>query len=147
LNCIALIYCARNCARSDQTAPNSWRLRVFDFILQIQYFYCIFAHIARTHFVCGIAAKSPGRKAVLIGVEALAYPTRRVAMNMLIRIPSLAVAVYFISVAPAHAYIDPGTGSMVLQIVLAAAVGALFFFKIIWRKLKSFFTSSRKNRE
>jgi hypothetical protein len=67
-------------------------------------------------------------------------------MNMLMRVLFLAVGMCFMFVAPAHAYIDPGTGSMILQIVLAAAVGVLFFLKIIWRKIKRFFISSRKDR-
>ena len=29
----------------------------------------------------------------------------------------------------AHAYLDPGTGSMVLQVVVAGVLGALFTFK------------------
>jgi hypothetical protein len=34
-----------------------------------------------------------------------------------------------LSVSPAQAYVDPGTGSMLLQMGLAAVAGALFYFR------------------
>jgi len=37
------------------------------------------------------------------------------------------------------AYIDPGTGSLIIQILLAALVGAGFGVKIFWTKIKTFF--------
>jgi len=39
----------------------------------------------------------------------------------------------------AHAYIDPSTGSYILQILLAGLLGALFTLKIFWRNFKGFF--------
>jgi hypothetical protein len=42
----------------------------------------------------------------------------------------------------AHAYLDPGTGSAVLQIVIATLMGALFVTKTYWRKLVTFFRGS-----
>ena len=45
---------------------------------------------------------------------------------------------YVIFPENAHAYIDPGTGSMALQILLAGIVGALFTIKTYWRKAKEF---------
>jgi hypothetical protein len=44
---------------------------------------------------------------------------------------------------PAHAYIDPGTGSYVFQILIAAVVGAAFSIKLFWRRIKGFFTGKR----
>ena len=41
--------------------------------------------------------------------------------------------------AHAHAYLDPGTGSYVLQLVLATIVGALFAVTLFWRRIKLFF--------
>ncbi len=37
----------------------------------------------------------------------------------------------------AHAYIDPGTGNYLLQLVLAALFGALFVLKMFWAKIKN----------
>ncbi len=36
-------------------------------------------------------------------------------------------------------YIDPGSGSYLVQVIIAAVLGALFYFKTIWWKIKSFF--------
>lgn len=40
----------------------------------------------------------------------------------------------------AHAYLDPGTGSMLWQMLLAGLFGALFTIKMYWRKFKAFFS-------
>ena len=37
----------------------------------------------------------------------------------------------------AEAYIDPGTGSYVLQLLLAGILGALFALKVFWRTVSS----------
>ncbi len=37
-----------------------------------------------------------------------------------------------------HAYFDPGTGSMVLHLLIASLLGFLFTLKIYWGKFKSF---------
>ncbi|OGG69222.1 hypothetical protein A3F27_01615 [Candidatus Kaiserbacteria bacterium RIFCSPHIGHO2_12_FULL_53_13] len=37
-----------------------------------------------------------------------------------------------------EAYIDPGTGSLIVQAVLATIFGASFAIKVYWNKLKSF---------
>lgn len=55
------------------------------------------------------------------------------------------LALVFPGVAEAYggivvAYIDPGTGSLIIQILLAALVGAGFAVKIFWTKIKSFFS-------
>lgn len=36
---------------------------------------------------------------------------------------------------PAHAYLDPGTGSFIFQLIIAGILGALFLFKAYWKKL------------
>lgn len=35
----------------------------------------------------------------------------------------------------AHAYIDPGTGSYVFQLLIATLLGALFTVKVYWRRI------------
>ncbi len=37
----------------------------------------------------------------------------------------------------AQAYFDPGTGSMVLQLLMASVLGFIFTLKTYWGKLKS----------
>ena len=46
----------------------------------------------------------------------------------------------------ANAYIDPSTGSYLLQILLAGFLGALFTLKIFWKNVKTFVTDKfRRN--
>lgn len=40
---------------------------------------------------------------------------------------------------PAYGYLDPGTGSMILQGLAAAFFGAAFAVKMYWSKLIAFF--------
>ena len=53
------------------------------------------------------------------------------------------MTVVVFSTAPAHAYIDPGAGSMFLQLLVAAVAGGLWTLKVYWRRLKEFFTPGR----
>ena len=36
---------------------------------------------------------------------------------------------------PAHAYLDPASGSMMLQLILGGIAGLAVAFKLFWRKL------------
>lgn len=47
-----------------------------------------------------------------------------------------------IAAHPCHAYLDPGTGSMVAQIVAATVFGGLFFIKSFWKKTIRFLKSA-----
>ena len=37
------------------------------------------------------------------------------------------------------AYIDPGTGSLIIQVLIGALAGALVATKIFWSRIKAFF--------
>jgi hydrogenase-4 membrane subunit HyfE len=58
------------------------------------------------------------------------------------------VFVFAFSVKRASAYIDPGTGSYLLQIAIAFLLGALFTIKGFWKKIlalsKTVFTKKKK---
>ena len=41
------------------------------------------------------------------------------------------------------AYLDPGTGSMLIQIILAVILGAGVAIKIFWRNIKALFTGKK----
>ncbi len=41
--------------------------------------------------------------------------------------------------SPAYAYLDPGTGSMLLQMLLGGIAGALVVGKLYWLQVKAFF--------
>jgi hypothetical protein len=47
-------------------------------------------------------------------------------------------------VPDAFAYIDPGSGSLVIQIIVGALVGAGITIKIYWYKLKEKFIRSKE---
>lgn len=43
----------------------------------------------------------------------------------------------------ADAYLDPGSGSVIFQVVIAFFAGIAFFIKTYWHKLKFFFTKNK----
>lgn len=49
----------------------------------------------------------------------------------------LIIGIMVISPEPAHAYIDPGSGSYVIQVALASVFGFLFVLKSYWVSLKT----------
>ena len=51
---------------------------------------------------------------------------------------TLSVSFLIEAAAPAHAYLDPGTGSMMLQALLGAIVGGLLVCKLYWQKIEKF---------
>ena len=44
-------------------------------------------------------------------------------------------------------YIDPGSGSYILQMIIAAVLGVSFFFKNFWLSIKAFFTGKKAKKE
>ena len=55
----------------------------------------------------------------------------------------LAVFLFLISTSQAFAYLDPGSGGILFQIL--AAIG--IFFALMWRKLKRLFTGKKGEQE
>lgn len=41
-------------------------------------------------------------------------------------------------------YIDPGSGSYLAQVIIAAVLGVAFYFKTIWLRVKMFFGGRKK---
>ena len=41
------------------------------------------------------------------------------------------------------AYLDPGTGSLILQFIVGGTLGAALMLKIFWRKIVGLFSRSR----
>ncbi len=62
---------------------------------------------------------------------------RRQAPAVLILTSACAIAL----TEPAYAYLDPGTGSMILQGMLGAVAAGLYVIKLRWSQLKAFFAS------
>lgn len=57
---------------------------------------------------------------------------------------SITLYIYFLLAAPAYAYLDPGMGSIILTAIAAMFAVIVSTFKLWWYKLKSFFSSSKK---
>ena len=63
-------------------------------------------------------------------------------MYRLIKFRLVVAIVGAVALAPssAHAYIDPGTGSMILQGIIAGVVGGLVGIKMYWQRIKAIFS-------
>lgn len=58
----------------------------------------------------------------------------RICMALLV-VPAMLI----VSTGNAYAYLDPGTGSMILQGLIGGIAGGLFAVRLYWSKLKSRF--------
>jgi hypothetical protein len=54
------------------------------------------------------------------------------------RIAVYSAIFYFGLAKPAYAYIDPGSGSYFLQLLIASLLAGLYSLKIYWAKIRSF---------
>ena len=57
---------------------------------------------------------------------------------------------YFTAESNAYAYLDPATGSIIIQYIVAGLVACMTFMKNFWAKFKYFFNKtikSKKNKE
>lgn len=52
----------------------------------------------------------------------------------------LSLLVSTVMAAPAYAYLDPGTGSIILQSILAGIAVAMGVLRLYWYRLKAFFS-------
>jgi len=56
---------------------------------------------------------------------------------------ALVVALLALPAAPAYAYLDPGTGSILVQGLLAAIAGVAVAGRLYWGRIKSFFVKDK----
>lgn len=68
----------------------------------------------------------------------MSSPARSAARTAL-----LALAFLLILAPPAHAYIDPGAGSLVIQVVIAAVAGAMFKLRAIVNLIRGWLRKQR----
>ena len=59
-------------------------------------------------------------------------------MNKSVRTKITSFCVLLIATEPAWAYLDPGTGSLILQSLIAGIAGVLVVGRLYWAKLKKF---------
>lgn len=57
-------------------------------------------------------------------------------INSVLEIGLLVALFAVLGMRPAHAYVDPGSGSYAMQIGLASALTALFSVKMFWQRLR-----------
>ena len=57
------------------------------------------------------------------------------------------ITVFFLNIfliSNAYAYLDPGTGSIIIQGIIAATLSGIFIIKTYWFKIVSFFKRGSK---
>jgi hypothetical protein len=57
----------------------------------------------------------------------------------------LLIALVLLWANNAFAYLDPGTGSIIIQSIIALIIGALFTIKEYWSRIKSWFTNNKRS--
>ncbi len=55
---------------------------------------------------------------------------------------ALSLCAVLLLFSDARAYVDPGTGSYILQIVLAGLVGTAFMLKLFWKRIQFFVSNN-----
>lgn len=54
---------------------------------------------------------------------------------------TLVAAAIFLTSSPSYAYLDPGTGSIILQSILAGIAVAIGFLRFYWQRFRAFLSS------
>lgn len=64
------------------------------------------------------------------------------SMSVATNVVVLAVSFLVFTQGEAHAYLDPGTGSMLFQVLVGALLASLFAVKMFWYRIKVFVTAT-----
>jgi hypothetical protein len=67
-------------------------------------------------------------------------------MNQIVKFGLVALVLFMVS-GNAYAYLDPGSGSAVLQIIMAVLVGTVMTVKMYWGKIVGLFKKSKPEAE
>jgi hypothetical protein len=65
-------------------------------------------------------------------------------MYATLRLALLSLSCLVVATGPAYAYLDPGTGSILLQGLIAGVAGGLVAARLYWSKVKHFLAFARK---
>lgn len=63
------------------------------------------------------------------------------------KIFNLILVFNFFAVNNAYAYLDPGTGSIILQAILGAIAAGVSYCAFYWNKVKNFFKKNNSKKE
>ena len=63
------------------------------------------------------------------------------------KIVFIIVVINFFFINNAFAYLDPGTGSIILQAILGAIAAGATWCSIYWQKVKNFFSKKTKKKD
>ena len=66
---------------------------------------------------------------------------KKIASSSIVSGGLLSAAIFIASAKPSYAYIDPGTGSFILQILAATLFASLFTLKLFWRRFTNGFSN------
>ncbi len=78
----------------------------------------------------------------VVGKQSIFEGENAVLKSMVVEIFLLTLFLFlFVLEERAYGYLDPGTGSYILQLVIGALFGAMFTIKIFWKKIKNFFNN------
>ena len=59
----------------------------------------------------------------------------------------ISVLILFLTTESAFAYLDPGTGSIILQAIIGGLAACAYTIKMYWVKIKSFFYRNKETKE
>jgi uncharacterized paraquat-inducible protein A len=59
-------------------------------------------------------------------------------MKMTLTVMIMTLLVCLVSRDTAHAYLNPGTGSFIFQVVITVFIGLAFSIKLFWQNIKNF---------
>ena len=65
-------------------------------------------------------------------------------MSVMMSLALVLLIAALLAPATAHAYVDPGTGSLALQGIIAAVLGLGLTLKLYWRRIRKRLTGKRE---
>jgi hypothetical protein len=87
----------------------------------------------------------PGLHGILM-TSHLEFGARIMKFNIIVCfVFSLIMCVYLSQPPAVYAYLDPGTGSYIFQILIAGLLGGLFALKLFWGRIMIFFRRHSNN--
>lgn len=83
---------------------------------------------------------------MLFTIGSQIYGGNKFVIIMDIKALLLGFFIFLVIPQPVSAYLDPGFGSMVWQMIVAVGFGAAFAIKIYWQKIRNFFSRNKNDK-